>query len=171
MDVLYKDRVLTGGNDGQAIVWKLNDETQLLYKSACQALDCVHAVNEKHFVTTGEQATMELWSLAKRTPIFTLENTHNSLWICSVAGLRNADLLATGSTDGYVNLYQFTDKQSSIQQIRQIPLEGSINAMQFSQGGNTLVCTQGDEQRLGRWNVVKDTKPGITIFTNLLTKS
>jgi len=170
IDGFYKDRVLTGGNDGQAILWKLSDETQLLYKSNCQALDCVHTISEKHFVTTGEQATIELWNVAKRVPIFTLENAHKSLWISSLAGLKNADLLATGSTDGYVNLYQFSNEENTIHTIRQIPLEGSINGMQFSQNGNMLICSQGDEQRLGRWDVIKKTKPGISIFTNLLIK-
>ena len=96
MDTFHKDRILTGGNDGQAIVWKLSDETQLLFKSECQTLDCVHRISEKYFVTAGDQATLELWTIAKRVPIFSLEKTHDSLWVCSMAGIRNSDLLATG---------------------------------------------------------------------------
>eukprot|EP01022_Parablepharisma_sp_SALTPOND_P021049 TRINITY_DN3_c0_g1_i1.p2 TRINITY_DN3_c0_g1~~TRINITY_DN3_c0_g1_i1.p2 ORF type:complete len:498 (+),score=37.39 TRINITY_DN3_c0_g1_i1:4024-5517(+) len=169
METYYKDKVITGGSDGQAILWKLSDETQLLYKSSCQALDCIHTISEKYFASTGDNSTIELWAAAKKSPIFTLGKVHDAPWICSMAGMKNSDLLATGSVDGYVNLYKFAEEKQTLEKLQKVPLNGSINAMQFGDNANMLVCAQGDEQRLGRWIVRKEAKPGITIFTGLLT--
>jgi len=169
IDSFYKDRVITGGADGQAILWKLSDETQLLYKSNCQTIDCVHTISEKYFVSSGDDSTLELWTAAKKTPIFSLPKAHvNAPWICSLTGLKNSDVLASGSIDGFINIYKFDQENQRIETLKRIPMNGSINAMKFSENGRMLVCAQGDEQRLGRWIVKKDTKPGINIFTNLL---
>ena len=171
MDTYFKDRVITGGCDGQAILWKLSDETQLLYKSACQTLDCVHTISEKYFASSGDNSDIELWNVGKKTPIYTLSKTHDAPWICSMAGMKNCDLLATGSVDGFVNLYKFSNESMKLEGLRKVPLNGSINAMQFADSGNMLICAQADEQRLGRWIVKKEAKPGITIFTGLLKEN
>jgi ribosomal RNA-processing protein 9 len=87
MDTYFKGRVLTGGCDGQVILWKLSDETQLLFKSAGQTVDCVHTINDKSFVTSCDNSTIEVWSIAKKTPVFSLPQVHNSSWICSMVSI------------------------------------------------------------------------------------
>jgi len=82
--------------------------------------------------------------------------------------MKNSDILATGSADDYLNLYKYSDQEHTIEKIKRIPLVGSINAMQFSGDGNTLICAQAPDQRLGRWITNKSVKSGITIFTNVI---
>ena len=84
MDTYFKDRVLTGGCDGQVILWKLSDETQLLYNSACLTVDNVHKISEKFFVSTADNSTIELWNIAKKAPIFSIPQAHNAPWVCSL---------------------------------------------------------------------------------------
>jgi hypothetical protein len=43
--------MVSGGFDKQAIVWKIPQETQLVFKDRNYSLDCVVAVDQKHFVT------------------------------------------------------------------------------------------------------------------------
>ncbi len=91
MDTYYKGRVLTGGCDGQVILWKLSDETQLLFKSANQTVDCVHTINEKSFLSTSDNSTIEVWNVARKSPVFSLQQTHNSPWICSMVKTASAN--------------------------------------------------------------------------------
>lgn len=88
MDYYFKDRVITGGNDGQAILWKLSDESQLLYQSKQPTVDCVYSINEKFFASSGDNSTIELWAIGKRAPLFSLPNTHEGYWICSLVSKR-----------------------------------------------------------------------------------
>lgn len=51
IDVLTKERIVTSSRDRSVRIWKVTEDTQLLFKGHQQSIDCVKAVHQEHFVT------------------------------------------------------------------------------------------------------------------------
>ncbi len=85
--------------------------------------------------------------------------------------MRNSDLLATGSTDGFVNIYKVQEEPGQIALMDKLPLPGSVNGVGFADEGRVLVCAQSVDQRLGRWTTRTSTPLGITVFRNIAKES
>lgn len=55
IDALYKERALTsGGSDRTLRIWKIVDESQLVYNGHSGSIDCVKLVNEETFLSCGD---------------------------------------------------------------------------------------------------------------------
>ena len=100
-------------------------------------------------------------SSSKNKPKFVFPRAHFSDFICSLTGV--SDLLASGTTDNFINFYKFNEENENIENINKIMVPGSINAMKFMNKGKILVCAQGVDQRLGRWITRTSVPIGITI--------
>ncbi len=61
--------MITCGHDGQVLLWKINEESQLLYKTQVHFTDTICALNDSYFLTGGEHNSISLWSLGKKKPI------------------------------------------------------------------------------------------------------
>mmetsp|Transcript_17604 Transcript_17604/g.29724 ORF Transcript_17604/g.29724 Transcript_17604/m.29724 type:complete len:204 (-) Transcript_17604:319-930(-) len=109
LDSYSKDRVISCGLDRQVIFWKVNEDSELLYKSNDHFTDTVNVVNNHYFVTSSQSdSCLDLWIMNKKRPIFSLQSNHlNSSPILSTALIKNTDLIASAGTDGHVQLYQF----------------------------------------------------------------
>jgi ribosomal RNA-processing protein 9 len=46
--------VSAGGRDGSVRVWKIVEESQLIFNGPATSVDAVKLINEEHFVTCGE---------------------------------------------------------------------------------------------------------------------
>jgi ribosomal RNA-processing protein 9 len=46
--------VSAGGRDGTVRVWKIVEESQLIFNGPATSIDVVKLINEEHFVTCGE---------------------------------------------------------------------------------------------------------------------
>jgi len=147
-------------------MWNLDKHALMLYNSVGYVTDCIHSIASESFITTSENATIELWNNNKNKPIFTLPNAHSADFICSVAGIKGTDLLASGSTDSLVNIYKVNEE--TIEIIDKMLLPGSINGMKFADKGEILVCAQSVDQRLGRWQTRTTVPIGISIIRNEL---
>jgi ribosomal RNA-processing protein 9 len=104
-----KDRVISCGLDRQVIFWKINEDSELLYRNPDHFTDSVNVINNHYFVTTSTTDNcMDLWIMNKKKPVGSILDCHqpNSLLLSSTS-VKNTDLLATGGTDGTVQLYQF----------------------------------------------------------------
>lgn len=107
IDAYSKDRVLTCGLDRHVIFWKVNEDSELLYKNEKHSCDTLNIINNQFFITGSIDSCIDLWIMNKKKPIFNLGNLHgNDSWILSTANVRNSDLFCSGSYDGYLNLYQ-----------------------------------------------------------------
>ncbi len=82
---LAQERCLTcGSRDRTARLWKIIDETQLVFQSKPSkgalysegSMDCVAMLDEQHFVTGSDNGNVSLWSLQKKKPLFTLPMAH-----------------------------------------------------------------------------------------------
>lgn len=109
MDKYSKDRVISCGLDRQIIFWKINEDSELLYRNQEHTTDTINVINN-HFFVTGSYSDncMDLWIMNKKRPIFTIKNCHEEgSWMLSTDVVKNCDLIASGGYDGVVNLYQF----------------------------------------------------------------
>ena len=107
MDTHRTQNVITGGMDNRIFLWNLNKKALSIYNSTGCITDCIHSISEDTFVTTCEDAKIELWSNSKNKPRFVFPKTHFSDFICSLTGV--SDLLASGATDNFINLHKFNE--------------------------------------------------------------
>ena len=89
---LANERCVTvGARDRTARLWKIVDETQLVYKSGGESkkrkgvdgnyfaegsMDCVTMIDEEHFVTGSDNGSISFWTINKKKPIFTVPVAH-----------------------------------------------------------------------------------------------
>lgn len=77
LDALEKERILSGGGRDQSIrVWKIVEQAQSVFESTQQSVDVVRYLDNKTFVSGGEDGSIRLWTTMKRTPLFVVENAH-----------------------------------------------------------------------------------------------
>ncbi|KAM7444018.1 pre-rRNA processing protein [Porites harrisoni] len=174
IDSLSRDRAVTcGGRDRTLRVWKVVEESQLVFNAQGNlgSLDCVHLINEEHMVSGADNGSLSLWSVSKKKPLCTVpkahskpegspeENIPDESWITSLATLRSTDLLASaGSCDSCIKLWECGEGFRNLKQLFSVPMVGFVNALEFSNDGNTLIAGIGQEHRLGRWWKLKNAK-------------
>jgi ribosomal RNA-processing protein 9 len=95
------------------------------------SIDCACLVNEETFFSGSNDGTLGIWSIAKKKPIFSIKNAHknhitngyNSCgWITSVAAYHNSDLLASGSDDGSIRIWSYTNLKNTLVERFQIKI-------------------------------------------------
>ncbi|XP_022104005.1 U3 small nucleolar RNA-interacting protein 2-like isoform X2 [Acanthaster planci] len=185
IDSLSRERAVTaGGRDNSLRVWKIIEESQLIYNSPGGSVDCVKLINEEHFISGSDDGSIALWSVLKKKPVAVVKNAHSKRfdtitngqsatqgaaiaheenWISAVAALQSTDLLASGSKDSKVRLWQCSEGYRSLQPLASIDVVGFVNALQFTSDGRLLVAGVGQEHRLGRWWCLKEAKNSIVI--------
>ena len=153
-----KERAVTVGVDSTMRVWKVVDESQLVFRGK-GSLDCVAMVDEQYFLSGDDRGTLSLWSTAKKKAIARVEFAHGEesgvggRWITAVAMLRGTDLVATGSSDGQVRFWKVDGPKKRIDAVEGVecPVVGFVNGLEFEKRGRFLVIAVGQEHRLGRW--------------------
>ncbi|EER25287.1 WD domain, G-beta repeat containing protein [Coccidioides posadasii C735 delta SOWgp] len=76
--------VSVGARDRTARLWKVVDETQLVFRGggskgseyAENSIDCVAVIPPAHFVTGSDDGSISLWSMHKKKPLFTIRQAH-----------------------------------------------------------------------------------------------
>ncbi|XP_030759042.1 U3 small nucleolar RNA-interacting protein 2 [Sitophilus oryzae] len=164
VDSLYRDRIVTsGGHDLR--IWKITEETQLIYNGHVGNIDNVRLINEENFVSGGDDGQICVWSVLRKKPLQCIENAHGKdlfneqpRWITALAALTNTDLIASGSYDGFVRLWKLENNFRSSVEVLKISVQGVVNALAFTSDGGSLLIGVSRDYRLGRWNTVKNAK-------------
>eukprot|EP01017_Pseudomicrothorax_dubius_P035065 TRINITY_DN4869_c0_g1_i1.p1 TRINITY_DN4869_c0_g1~~TRINITY_DN4869_c0_g1_i1.p1 ORF type:complete len:480 (-),score=129.95 TRINITY_DN4869_c0_g1_i1:113-1552(-) len=157
LDVCGENRMISCGFDRKLIVWKLEEESQLIYGGHDYSIDCVKAINPNAYLSGSQDGNISLWSNAKKKPIYTLHVPHGEgNWITALGHYYNTDVAASGSKDGKVNFFSpVIGKESSLKQLFTVPSEGIVNDIQISSDGDLAAWCEGGEPRLGRWFTTK----------------
>ncbi|KAJ7743941.1 WD40-repeat-containing domain protein [Mycena maculata] len=159
------------------------------------SMECVAMIDETTFVSGGDSGSLCLWSTQKKKPVFTQALAHGlneaesategviqtPRWVTSVASLRYSDLIASGSWDGTIRIWQLDAKLRSFALVGTVAAPGVVNSLQLlpppkefldaarwaraddsdtgrtrKGGGALLVAALGQEHRLGRWLSLKE---------------
>ncbi|KAG5290152.1 ribosomal RNA-processing protein [Histoplasma ohiense] len=76
--------VSVGARDRTARLWKVVDETQLVFRGGNSkgssyvegSIDCVAVLPPAHFVTGSDSGAISLWSIYKKKPLYTIHQAH-----------------------------------------------------------------------------------------------
>lgn len=169
IDALTREKAVTsGGMDGTIRVWKIVEESQLIYNGPTDCIDLVKLINEETFVSGSADGALNVWGVNKKKPLCTYSAAHGcdpvtnqAYWICSIATLINTDLIASGSQNGYINVWKLGSHFRSLNLLFKIEVLGFINDLSFTEDGKFLIAAVGGEHKLGRWTVFKDVKSSI----------
>jgi ribosomal RNA-processing protein 9 len=175
------ETALTASADGSARIWKITEESQLVFmdnpKLGNMPIDCCFMMNSTNFITGGQDGTLNLWSKAKKRPMYQVQSAHSSAnggesgWISSVAGVRYSDLCASGSNNGLVQLWKLSSSNKNkldankLLPLGSIPIPGFCNAMSFGNSNPRLLFIGiGRDHGFGRWNTIQNAKNGVHII-------
>lgn len=170
-DSLTRERCATvGGRDCTVRIWKIVEESQLIYHGHAGCVDCIKLINEEHFVTGADDGSVCLWSVMKKKPLLTIRDAHpiesgTKPWITAVTALTNSDLVATGSSNGQLKIWKCGPKFLTLDCLFSIPVTGFINSLQFSPTGHKLYAGVGQEHKQGRWQRIKEARNSILIIS------
>lgn len=79
MDALRKERVVSsGGRDQSLRIWKIVEQAQTVFQSKHESVDIVRFIDDKTFVSGGEDGAITIWTTMKRSPLYSLSNAHIS---------------------------------------------------------------------------------------------
>jgi len=166
IDMLQKDRIVTaGGMENIARVWKIQEETQLIFNGICGSMDTIKKIDSAHFVTGGDSGGISIWGTMKKKPLCNVSNAHGTNntngqpnWISAVGALANSDLVVSGSYDGTLKFWKCSNHFKSLLPLFDIPVKGFVNGLVFTNDGSRLIVAIGNEHRFGRWHSVTNSK-------------
>jgi len=162
IDANLKERCITaGGRDNTIRVFKIPEETQLLYRGHHGSIDAIGLLNDEYFVSGGDDGAINFWSAKRKKPIAVIRNAHGGGWITALGTCLNSDCFASGSSDGFLRFWRVTPDRSRIEQFHAMKMEGIINSIKWSSDQRSVVIAIGQENRTGRWIVNKRTRNGI----------
>ncbi|MES1919597.1 hypothetical protein MHBO_001398 [Bonamia ostreae] len=163
-----QNKILSCGEDKTIRVFKIDAGTQLVFKAFSvhsAAIDCCCFLNKSDFIVGSQDGSLSMWTENSKKPIFVEKRAHDGKWITALAifgGSENkwSDLVATGSSDGFLRFWRILGEtgNTQIKQIGKVKLEGYINSLKFNVSRNSLLVGVGREHRFGRWEVIKMAK-------------
>ncbi|PKU69362.1 U3 snoRNP-associated protein-like YAOH [Dendrobium catenatum] len=200
IDCLHKERLLTVGRDRTMRLWKVPEESQLVFRAPASSLECCCFINDSEFLSGSDDGSIELWSILRKKPIHIIKNAHALLsshdehlptnskeglpngnhaggcstsvqsWVSSVAVCRGSDLVASGAANGVIRLWNIASDDKNIQPLLAYPLVGFANSLAFSKSGRFILAGVGQEPRLGRWGRVHNARNGVAVHSIRLSE-
>ena len=126
IDSLDKERAVTcGGRDRSLRLWKVVEESQLIFQGVTEleSVDCLSMITEAFYVCGCANGTLGLWDIQKKKTVQTVELAHgNGKGITAINALRFGDVVATGSSDGFLRVWKCMPKKRHISKLFEIPL-------------------------------------------------
>jgi len=168
VDCWTKERPVSSSSDRTIRLWKISDETHLVFRGHKSTADSVQIMTDDGYLSGGQDGTLCLWKETQKKPIAFVPEAHgvddvkNPRWICSIGSLKMSDFAASGSNDGKIRLWSVLEENRKILCVNSIPLEGFINSLAVS--ARLVVAGTGREHRLGRWWNLQGNKNKVVVF-------
>jgi len=178
LDALRADRALSCGADRTCRVWKIPEESQLVFRGHTLNIESCAYITSSEWVTGDADGSVQLWNSAKKKPTFSCKMAHISDcipsdssefsgagsiggnacgWVGSISVCPGSDLIASGAGDGQIKFWKVWDGgrgdggRRALQNIGAIPVRGFINSIAIAKSAKFIAAGVGQEPRLGRW--------------------
>ncbi|KAA8514844.1 hypothetical protein F0562_018023 [Nyssa sinensis] len=76
IDCLRKERVLTVGRDRTMHLWKVPEESQLIFRAPASSLECCCFISNDEFLSGSDDGSIEHWSILRKKPVHIVKNAH-----------------------------------------------------------------------------------------------
>jgi ribosomal RNA-processing protein 9 len=76
IDSMFKERAISVGSDCSCRLWKVVEESQLVFRGHSASIDSLAMLNESNWVSGSEDGSLRLWSVSKKRPTFTYPTAH-----------------------------------------------------------------------------------------------
>lgn len=76
LDALRAERVLSCGADRTCRVWKVPEESQLVFRGHCLTIESVAYVTGGEWITGSADGSVQLWRSTKKKPVWSLREAH-----------------------------------------------------------------------------------------------
>lgn len=164
-----KEKPVSSSSDRTVRVWKVAEESHLVFRGHKSHVDVVQILTDDHVVSAGQDGCLNMWKDSQKHPVCTVaaahgveDGTRNSRWISSLSTVKMSDLAVTGSSDGCIRVWKVNTEKREIKQTVTLPCEGFVNALVVTP--NLIIAGTGREHRLGRWWNLKGNKNKIVVF-------
>ena len=158
LDALTPDTVLSGSEDRTVRLWKVAEETQLLFSNGHAAsVDAVAMLHGDAFLSGAQDGSIALWSSKRKKYLAKLDRAHgvadsgSANWISALCAPAFSDVAISGSCDGVVRFWHANEDNRSLDPLLTAPVTGVVNGFAMAPSGKFLACAVGQEHRLGRW--------------------
>ncbi|KAI0540964.1 WD40-repeat-containing domain protein [Xylaria digitata] len=198
VDALALERLVSvGARDRTVRLWKVADETQLVFRAtsgtgdkkkqidlgvdpnslaATGSLDRVAYIDESYFITGSDNGCISLWTLSKKKPLDTVIRAHGledplhpsvasseehpstkvvpppqPRGITSLRALPYSDLILSGSTDGFIRVWKFDEKEkklASVGILGQPSKEITANGLVHQISADAMDVSNEDEEHI-----------------------
>ncbi|KAK9828725.1 hypothetical protein WJX72_001725 [[Myrmecia] bisecta] len=189
VDLLRQERAVTSGHDHTCRVWKVPEESQLIYRAHGMAIDCCRYITGTEWLTGSSDGALAVWSQLKKKPVSVIRNAHHypgpgeeggalgagsvggdaAAWVGAVAVCKGSDFVASGAADGVVRLWAVREGRTggarNLEALGGVPVRGFVNALQLARSGRFVLAGVGQEPRLGRWGRDPVARNGLMLHT------
>lgn len=190
LDSLRADRALSCGADRTCRIWKIPEESQLIFRGHCMTIESCAFITGSEWISGDGEGSVQLWNNAKKKPSYSQRQAHMRIpipidsevhvgagsvggdacsWVGSVACCPGSDLLASGAGDGVIRLWKVWDGgrgdggRRTLNGIGAIPVRGFVNSLAFAKSCRFIAAGVGQEPRMGRWLRDPKAKNGVFI--------
>ena len=170
MDCWLKEKPVTGSADRSVRVWKVSEESHLVFRGHTSCVDNVQYLSPDTYASSGQDGSLCMWKESQKKPVASvhaahgMENPVTPRWISSMASLKVSDVLASGSHDGFLRLWKADAEERSLAPVAEWSTGNCfVNAIALST--RFAVIGTGSEHRLGRWWRLKGAKNKVEVFS------
>ncbi|KAE8658900.1 U3 snoRNP-associated protein-like YAO [Hibiscus syriacus] len=76
LDCLRKERVLTVGRDRCMMLFKVLDQSRLVFRPPPTSLECCCFINNDEFLSGSDDGSIQLWNVLRKKPVYVVRNVH-----------------------------------------------------------------------------------------------
>ncbi|XP_054776702.1 U3 snoRNP-associated protein-like YAO isoform X3 [Prosopis cineraria] len=99
IDCLRKERVLSAGRDRSMQLFKVHEESRLVFRAPASSLESCCFVNNDEFLSGMDDGSIEFWSVMRKKPVYIVRNAHAVLTKEVESELKDNERIPNGNLD------------------------------------------------------------------------
>ncbi|XP_050273527.1 U3 snoRNP-associated protein-like EMB2271 isoform X2 [Quercus robur] len=113
IDCLRKERVLTVGRDRSMQLFKVPEESRLVFRAPASSLECCCFVSNDEFLSGSDDGSIELWTMLRKKPAHIVKNAHPLLAANTNLEQKNSEIIPNGHKENGNHSYESYHCQSA----------------------------------------------------------